>query len=844
MPFVHGTDLAHLLAREPRLPVPRALAIVRQIASGLRAAHDVGVVHRDLKPANILLDEEGRAQITDFGIARSTDAATIATAAGAIMGTLAYMAPEQASGQPVDQRADIYALGLICYEMLSGRPSAAGGESALALLMQRSRQAPPPLRTIDPAIPEPLERIVARCLEPDPAARYQRTADLEADLDRLDASGHEKAGPIVPPAPARQRPWGWVAAALFAVLAVALAAWSLTRGTPAGPEETPHEPLSVLVADFENTTGDAVFEGALEQALTLAIEGATFITSYPRTTAQNVLVNRIKAGPALDADGARLVAASEGIGAILSGGIAPSGSGYRLSVKAIDPSNGGQLALAEASAGSKDAVLEGVRRIAAQLRTQLGDATPESQQLAREETVTAGSLEALHSYSRAQELTTGGRPEESLGHYQEAIQRDPQFGRAYSGLATALFNLGRRDESLKVWKQALALTDRMTEREKYRTLGAYYLGPGSDYTRAIESFTQLVEQYPGDSAALTNLAYAHFMTRDFARAMEVGARNAKVSPRDMRARGNYALYAMYAGDFAAAEREAQGVLAENPAQYKAYLPLAAARFAAGDHAGMREAYERMRATGGAGASLAVDGLADAAMYEGRLADAGGVLADALAADEKRGARDAAARRLASLAELHALAGRNQDAVAAARRAVSLVRDHAVLVRAALVFAHAGGPADALAIARELAADFQPQRRAYAAVIEGEMARGAGRLVDAGDHYTRAIEMADLWMARYLRGVTWAQAERHPQAIAELEESLQKRRGEAVALFLDDVPTFRVLAPGTYWLARAQDGLGTAASAAENYRKFLALRPESPRDPLVVDAQKRLAALAR
>jgi serine/threonine protein kinase len=129
MPFVHGTDLAHLLAREPRLPVPRALAIVRQIASGLRAAHDVGVVHRDLKPANILLDEEGRAQITDFGIARSTDAATIATAAGAIMGTLAYMAPEQASGQPVDQRADIYALGLICYEMLSGRPSAAGGES-------------------------------------------------------------------------------------------------------------------------------------------------------------------------------------------------------------------------------------------------------------------------------------------------------------------------------------------------------------------------------------------------------------------------------------------------------------------------------------------------------------------------------------------------------------------------------------------------------------------------------------------------------------------------------------------------------------------------------------------
>ena len=211
MPFVHGTDLARLLATEGKLPVPRALPLARQMVSGLRAAHEVGIVHRDLKPANILIDDPRRRSSPISASRARRTAGTFATAAGAIIGTLAYMAPEQATGKPVDQRADIYAFGLILSEMLVGKRGSSGGDTALALLIERASHAPRALRTIDPTIPEALDRIVARCVEPDPAARYQTTKDLEEALERLDAEGHERHAPVVePPKPRRAAGRVWL----------------------------------------------------------------------------------------------------------------------------------------------------------------------------------------------------------------------------------------------------------------------------------------------------------------------------------------------------------------------------------------------------------------------------------------------------------------------------------------------------------------------------------------------------------------------------------------------------------------------------------------------------------
>ena len=844
MPFVHGTDLARLLSSDGKLPVARALPVARQMVSGLRAAHEAGIVHRDLKPANILIDDSEKAVITDFGIARSTDAGTFATAAGAIIGTLAYMAPEQATGKPVDQRADIYAFGLIVSEMLVGKRGSSGGDTALALLIERASHAPPRLRTIDPSIPEALDQLVARCVEPDPAARFQTTAELEAALDRLDATGNEKVAAVVPPK--LRSPWMPIAAAVVLGLLIGLGAWMFLRpettGAPTAPPARP--PVSVLIADFDNRANDPVFTGSIEQALTIAVEGASFITSYSRASALT-LAQQLKLGSSLDEPTARLLAEREGINVILTGAIEARAPGYLLTLRAVDVANGRELARAEEAVSDKGAVLKGTQSVASKLRDALGDATPESVRRQEEETVTTTSLEALQRYSKAQDLSSNGQHEESFRFYEEATTLDPEFGRAYSGWATALHNTGRTEDARKLWEKSLPLMERMTEREKLRTVGAWYLGAGGDSDRAIENYEKLVAAYPADRVGQANLGLAYFQTLDFAKAMAHARKALELYPKNARTRQNLALYAMHAGDLKTAETEARTVLEQNKAVYKAYLPLAAVAFAAADFEGMKKAYAGMKAGSAAGASNAASGLADLAMYRGQWDEAQQILEAGIAADLKAKAPLAQAGKLAALAEVHLAVGRVPQAIRAAQDAIALNREDSSLFSSAMVLIRAGRRSEAQAIAKELGAKFARRSRAYGAIIDGELARVAGRHVEARDAFDAARKLADLWIDRFLLGVTYVGAAQgtaqYVAAQSELELS-EKRRSEAFALHQDEVPTFRYLVTLPYWLARSQEGINKASPAAtENYQKFLAIRPDETRDPLVLDARRRIGA---
>ncbi len=845
MPYVEGDDLDTILAREGRLPVARVLGYARQIAAGLVAAHAAGVVHRDLKPANAIVDRNDHLYLLDFGIARSLTGPRATMVAGAI-GTIDYMAPEQAQGQAADQRADIYAFGLIVYDLLVGRRRLQSSDSAIAELMHRMQHAPVPLRLLDPAIPEPLEQLVARCVEPDPAKRFERVTDVVLALERLDDSGHVRVGapaasiarPAAPPiaGPARMPRWLLpVAGALVLSMAGGMGARLFLRER-AIVSTAAHDPVSVLVADFENRTDDPVFDGVVEQALALGIEGAPFVTTYSRGAAMRAAAT-IKPGSRLDEQTARLVALREGVKLVLAGAVEADAGGFRILVNTIDPgATGAPIATESARAANKAAVLEAVSRVAAQVRVALGDTTAPPDGPSGAESFTAANLEAAHAYAQAQVLQFTGRTDEAVRQYQEAIRLDPGLGRAYSGLAAQYANTGRPSEAERYFQQALARIDRMTDREKYRTRGSYYLFTRNP-DKAGQEYSALVKAFPADTIGLANLALVQFYRRDMAGALEGGRKVARILPRVVVSRNNVALYAMYAGEFEAAIAEADQVLALNPTFPKAFVARALSQFALGREADAARSWQTLAARSPAAASTAALGLADIALYQGRTRDAVAVLAPALATDLAANNATAAALKQVALAQAHAAAGDTTAAVRAAAQAVTLAGTDAVLFAAGQVLAQAGRAAQAATLAGTLSGKLEPDAQAYGALLRAEIALAQQQPRAALDAITAAQKIADTWLGRLLLARAYVDLGAYAEASSELDV-LQKRRGEATAVFLDDVPTYRVMAPVSYWIGRAREGLNSPG-AAESYRAFLTIKEHGDEQGLVADARRRL-----
>lgn len=617
-------------------------------------------------------------------------------------------------------------------------------------------------------------------------------------------------------------------------VALVLSLYMQIRGGAEAPAQL--EPVSVLIADFDNRTGDSVFDGSLEQALQIGIEGASFVTSYRREAAEQI-AKQIGAASKLDAEAARLVAVREGIKLVLAGSIVADGDGYDIEVRAVEPRNGEVVAEADAATGSKVQVLTAIERIANDLREQLGDESV-GRDAADAETYTARSLEAVREYDLAQSLQQGGKLEEAIGHYRKAIEYDPVFGRAYSGWAIAARGLGRMDESAEAWEKTLELLGSMTEREQLRTLGIYYYGVTRNYQKAIETYEALVEKFPADSVGFNNLAISYFAALDFSSALREGRTALDIYPNDVLTRSNFALYAMYASDFDTAVAEAQKLIERDDIYFKAWLPFAMNALASDDLDGAREAYRKMAAAGDRGASTASLGLADVELYAGNFAAARDQLAEATAVDEQAGSVYVLATKYLALAEAQLALGDRDAALATAARGLALTGAEAISVPAALLRIEAGAGEDALPIAERLAGELQPQSRAYASLIRALRDLDAGRHLEAIDTLSAAIARADLWLLRFYRGRAYLEGGYFAEALDEFQMA-QRRRGEATAVFLDDLPSFRYAATLPYWLARAEEGVGMTADAAEHYRRFVARRNAD--DPLAADARERLAS---
>jgi eukaryotic-like serine/threonine-protein kinase len=826
MPYIKGEDLASILSGGP-LPVKRAMALARQIVAGLGAAHDAGVIHRDLKPANIMVEDGEWALLTDFGIARSVSGGTSkGTIAGTVVGTIDYMAPEQARGEVVDARADVYAFGLILYEMLTGRRHMAG-DGAVSDLVARMNAAPPGVRTLKPDIPEPVDALVTRCLQPAAADRYASCAELMAALNELDAEGR-----AIPTARARGVSTRFVALASAIIIAVSgMAYWTAGRRAAAS-RASDRAPVSVLVANFNNQAKDPVFDGTLEQALGLAMEGAPFIASYSRQAAQRVAAT-VTPGAVLDEANARLVSRREGIQVVLAGSVAFDRGDYVLAVRALDGATGKELAVARAEADSKDDVLGALSRVAASLRRSLGDATPESE-MGDAETFTASSLDAARAYEQAQQLQRAGNVDGTIEAYKRVIELDPGLGRAYAGLAAVYANLGQREEADRNYRLAMARLDRMTERERFRTRSAYFLFSRNP-AGAIEELTTLVEKYPADTAGFGNLAFAWFLRRDMTKALEIGRKATAVYPTNVLQRTNVALFAMYASDFVSAATEAQAALKINEKHAKAMLVLAVSHLGSGRAKEAVAMYEQLKAVN---PSLATFGLADVALHEGRAADAAALLERGAAADGADRNTSAAGRKLTALAQARRLQGRAGDAVRLVQQALKVTDAIEVKVEAASLYLDLGMLKEAAAIADDLRASLQPDPQAYARVIDGSVLLARRQPRDAVTAFSDAQKIADTWMGRYAMGRAYLDLQLYTEAYAAFETCL-RRRGEATALFLDDLPTYRVFPPVHYYMGLAQQGLNSPA-AAESFKTFLAIKQRGD-DPLVAAARLRLSS---
>ena len=829
MDFVEGRDVRNHLLEIGKFPPDQAARLMLQICRALEAAHSEGVIHRDLKPQNIMLDAKGRVYVMDFGIARSAHLPGM-TQTGALIGTPEYMSPEQARGEKLTEHSDLFSLGVIFYEMLTGQ-SPYPGDAPLATLWKRLQEKPKPPIDIDPTIPKALNDIVVKALEIEPEKRWASAHEMAQQLE-IWLGPSAGGSTIFLPAP-RTSYWRWASVGLAVVLIagiIGVGAKYLLKPKPA------HAPVSVLVADFANHTGDSIFDDTLEPMVNVALEGASFINAYSRGQAHKLAKQLPKPSDTLDEQSARLVAVGQGLGAVVTGALSRRGDGYKFSLEALDARTGNSLASTEVNARGKDDLLLAVPKLVAPIRKALGDATPESVQLAASGPFTAASLEVVHLYSVGMEQQFAGKMAESLSSFSKAVELDPNFARAYAGMSGPSAALGRQADAEKYIKLAMQHVDRMTDRERYHTRAFFYLVTG-DYPKCVEEYSGLVNQYPADRIGQADLAVCSLQLRNIPKAIEASRKAVEIVPNGVVQRLNLSFQSSFGGDFQGGEREARAALQINPSSDQGYLNLAEAQLGQGQLSQATDSYHQLEKLGAIGVSTATLGLADLAMYEGHFADAVRLLEKGAAADLESKMPDAAADKFAKLAVTQLLREQKAAALAAANKALANSQSVQIRFLVGRIYAETGEIDKAQKLAASLASELQAEPRAYAKILEGKTALKQGDSRQAIKSITEAQNLLDTWIGRLELARAYLEAGLFIDADSELDRCI-RRRGESLELFMDNVPTYAFFPPVYYLQGRVREGL-KSTGFSESYATYVGIRGKAGEDPLLPEIRKRL-----